>query len=687
MYQYRRRLTREVSFGSLLLGGYQPIRVESMTNTHTMDTAATVEQCRRLYEAGCEIIRLTVPTEKDAENLRTIRDQLRRDGIDTPLVADIHFSARAALKAVEFVENIRINPGNYAARQKFSSSEYTEDEYLQELDHVRLEFLPLVEKARQNGVSMRIGTNHGSLSDRTVSRYGNSPEGMVEAALEFARICEGAGFHDILFSMKSSNVRVMIQAYRLLVQKADAELIHAYPLHLGVTEAGDGDEGRVKSAMGIGALLEDGLGDTIRVSLTEDPVHEVPVGFAIVKKYNDFHLVKGDKGHLPLKHIVESRNRQADSNLSLHDNPPFNPFSYKRRASSRFSIADCVIGGDNTPKVETEVHAQLTEFDAALKEALQRLAPEKPRDAIRSEFASVRVNNSRDLDLLDDFLVSLGDAGQYIVASTSDVSLVIPLLDKVSKVRLDIVEGEELGKDFLNHLAHDHFGVLELCFLHEQASPSVPAEVLTHLAMKLRKQGVQRLLFSIITKSAVFVYRRLVQAFNSQSLDYPLIVRFKGDTSDRLESLIESSVQTGTLFCDGIGDIIALDSRLSATDEVNLAFNILQGARIRMSKTEFISCPGCGRTYFELEKATAAIKERTAHLKGLKIGIMGCIVNGPGEMADADFGYVGAGKNRISLYVGRECVEENISERDAVDRLIGLIKDRGKWIDPICSLH
>ena len=683
MYQYRRRLTREVSFGSILLGGYQPIRVESMTNTHTMDTASTIEQCRRLYEAGCEIIRLTVPTEKDAENLRNIRDQLRRDGIDTPLVADIHFSARAALKAVEYVENIRINPGNYAARQKFSTSDYTEDEYLQELEHVRLEFLPLVEKARHNGVSMRIGTNHGSLSDRTVSRYGNSPEGMVEAALEFARICEGVGYHEILFSMKSSNVRVMIQAYRLLVQKADAELLHAYPLHLGVTEAGDGDEGRVKSAMGIGALLEDGLGDTIRVSLTEDPVHEVPVGFAIVKKYNDFHLVKGDKGHLPLKHVVESRNQQAGRNLSLHDSLPFNPFSYQRRGSSQLSIAGIGVGGDNVPKVETEVHSPLIEFDSALQEALERLAPAMPYDAIRSEFASVRVNSQKELDFLDDLLVKLGGAGRYIVVSTSDVSLALKLLDKVSKVRLDIVEGEQLGKDFLKHFGNDRLGALELCFLHEHAGPSVPAEVLAHLAEKLRQQGVQRLLFSIITENVVFAYRRRIQAVNSRSLDYPLVVRFRGDTTDRLESLISSSVQTGTLFCDGIGDILALHTRLSADDEVNLAFNILQGARIRMSKTEFISCPGCGRTYFELEKATAAVKERTAHLKGLKIGIMGCIVNGPGEMADADFGYVGAGKNRISLYVGRECVEENISERDAVDRLIGLIKKHGKWVDQV----
>ena len=683
MYQYRRRFTREVAFGTIALGGYQPIRVESMTNTHTMDTVATVEQCRRLYEAGCEIIRLTVPTEKDAENLRNIRKQLRRDGIDTPLVADIHFSVRAALKAVEFVENIRINPGNYATSQKFSSNEYTEEEYLNEIGHVRQEFAPLVEKARQYGVSMRIGTNHGSLSDRIVSRYGNSPEGMVEAALEFARFCEEAGYYDILFSMKSSNVRVMIQAYRLLVQEADAELRYAYPLHLGVTEAGDGDEGRIKSAMGTGALLEDGFGDTIRVSLTEDPVNEVPVGFAIVKKYNDFHLVNGDRGHIPLKHVIDSRNKQENHTLSTHELPPFNPFSYQRRTSSQIVLAGMEIGGDSVPRVETEVHASLSDRDAVFEEIVIRLAPNKPLDTIRSEFASVCVNNEADLDLLDELLGRLGEEGRRVVASTRDLSLFGRLLNKVSKVRFDIIEGERFENELLQLIDNERLAVVELCFLHEASGYSVPARVLVHLAEKLRRQDSRRLLFSVLSDHAVFVYRRLVQAFKSSSLDYPLLVRFKGDASDRLENIIKSSVQTGTLFCDGIGDMLSFNTMLSPDDEVNLAFNILQGARIRISKTEFISCPGCGRTYFELEKAVAAIKQRTAHLKGLKIGIMGCIVNGPGEMADADFGYVGAGKNRISLYVGRECVEENIPEQEAVERLISLIKEHGKWVDPV----
>ncbi|TLU53435.1 MAG: (E)-4-hydroxy-3-methylbut-2-enyl-diphosphate synthase [Chlorobium sp.] len=683
MYQYRRRLTREVVFGNLFLGGYQPIRVESMTNTHTLDTEATVAQCRRLYEAGCEIIRLTVPTEKDAENLRNIREQLRRDKIDTPLVADIHFSARAALKAVEFVENIRINPGNYANTQKFSNNQYSEEEYLKEIEQVRLEFAPLVEKAREYGVSMRIGTNHGSLSDRIVSRYGNSPEGMVEAALEFARICEAMGYYEILFSMKSSNVRVMIQAYRLLVQQADAELRYAYPLHLGVTEAGDGDEGRVKSAMGIGALLEDGLGDTIRVSLTEDPVSEVPVGFALVKKYNDFHLVNGDRGHIPLRHIIESRNKQTYSVLMSDELPPFNPFAYQRRAASEMVLADFTIGGDTVPRVETEVHTLLSDNDKIFEEITLRLASGKPQDAIRSEFVSVPVNSAADLDSLDELLGRLGDSGRFVVASTSDVILFPRLLNKVSKVRFDILEGERLENEFLQLLCNKPLAAVELCFLHKESGNAVPARVLAHLAEKLRKMGVQRLLFSVLSVQVVFVYRRLMQSFNNRSLDYPLVVRFKGEESGRLENIISSSVQAGTLFSDGIGDMLSLQTTLSSDDEINLAFNILQGARIRMSKTEFISCPGCGRTYFELEKAVAAIKQRMGQLKGLKIGIMGCVVNGPGEMADADFGYVGAGKNRISLYVGRECVAENIAEDEAVDRLIALVKERGKWVEPI----
>ncbi|ACF12283.1 1-hydroxy-2-methyl-2-(E)-butenyl 4-diphosphate synthase [Chlorobaculum parvum NCIB 8327] len=677
VYSYRRRFTREVPFGRITLGGHQPIRVESMTNTHTMDTAATVEQCRRLYEAGCEIIRLTVPTERDAENLRNIRDQLRRDGIDTPLVADIHFSVKAAMKAVEFVENIRINPGNYATGAKFSSEDYTDEQYQAELDKVREEFTPLVKKAMSLGVSMRIGTNHGSLSDRIVSRLGNSPEGMVEAALEFARISEDEGYYDILFSMKSSNVRVMIQAYRLLVARADAELRYAYPLHLGVTEAGDGDEGRIKSAMGIGSLLEDGLGDTIRVSLTEDPVNEVPVGFAIVKKYNDRLLVKGDQGHLSVKHVVEHEMRKQG-----HELLPFEPFGYSRRPSCSIDGAGNPVGADALPGVETMAKTPVSDPDALTQEILDRLAPDKPDDAIRSEYVGIAIGSIEDVPPLERVLDSLGELRQKVVVSTADTALVESLLPLCGRVRLDIVEGEALSTGFIDSL-HDNEAAIEFCFIHENASENVPAEVLVRLASKLKAKGMQRVMLSILSREPLFAVRKLALELKKAEIDYPLVVRYRRREGERSGVMIESAIQTGTLFCDGIGDILALDTKLSVTDEVALGFNILQAARIRMSKTEFISCPGCGRTYFELEKTTALIKQRVSHLKGLKIGIMGCIVNGPGEMADADFGYVGSGKGRISLYVGKECVEENLPEDVALERLIELIRQNGKWVDPV----
>lgn len=677
LYSYRRRFTREVGFGEISLGGHQPIRVESMTTTHTMDTLATVEQCRRLYEAGCEIIRMTVPTEKDAENLRHIRDQLRRDGITTPLVADIHFSPKAAMKAVEFVENIRVNPGNYATGAKFSSEDYTDAEYLAELEKVREEFTPLVRKAKELGVSMRIGTNHGSLSDRVVSRYGNSPAGMVEAALEFARICEEENYFDLLFSMKSSNVRVMIHAYRLLVARADAELLHAYPLHLGVTEAGDGDEGRIKSAMGIGALLEDGLGDTIRVSLTEDPVNEVPVGFAIVRKYNEQLKVKGEKAYVAVNRVVEHGKASTG-----HAELPFDPYRYARRPSCRIQAGAFPAGGDTLPRVETAARTPITEPEALREEILERLAPELPDDAIRSEYVGVSVGCVDDLTALESLLASLGSLRDRIAVSTADSALLPMLLPLARRVRLDIVEGESLGTGFIDRIdASD--AVLELSFIHEGSSISVPAEVLSRIASRLRSRGLSNVFLSVTSPQGVFATRRLLLELSRAGLDFPVAVRYRNRGGDRSGVLVESAVQAGTLFCDGIGDLIAVETALKPEDEVSLAFNILQAARVRMTKTEFISCPGCGRTYFELEKTTALIKQRVSHLKGLKIGIMGCIVNGPGEMADADFGYVGSGKGRVSLYVGRDCVVENMPEADALDRLIELIRQNGRWVDPV----
>jgi (E)-4-hydroxy-3-methylbut-2-enyl-diphosphate synthase len=677
MYDYQRRLTREVGFGPISLGGHQPIRVESMTTTHTMDTAASVEQCRRLYEAGCEIIRLTVPTEKDADNLRIIREQLRRDAIDTPLVADIHFSRKAAMKAVEHVDNIRINPGNYANRKKFSSDGYTDEEFQREQENVREEFLPLVARAKELGVSMRIGTNHGSLSDRIVSRYGNTPEGMVEAALEFARICEDEGYHDILFSMKSSNVRVMIEAYRLLCVKADAELRHAYPLHLGVTEAGSGDEGRIKSAMGIGALLEEGLGDTIRVSLTEDPVNEVPVGFALVKKYNDVMKVQGEQGHRAVNRVIGPQQGVVSGQL-----PPFDPFSYARRVSRHFQFGELEAGGQSFPAVESVACHGLDDPDALLEEILQRLHTDAPSRIVKSECVSVRVRSKEDIHLLDQLLDRLGVARSRVGAAVSDPALACELLDKVIKVRLDITEGEQIDKALLDRL-HDRNAVIEFCFMHATSSLSVPAEVLSMIVSRVSSNGLKRIMVSVDSRDAIYAYRRVLQRFSSAGIDVPVLVRYRGRSDERLAVLIECAVQAGTLFCDGLGDMLALETGMGPDEEAELCFNILQAARVRMSKTEFISCPGCGRTYFELEKTAGVIKSRLSHLTGLKIGIMGCIVNGPGEMADADFGYVGAGKGRVSLYVGKECVASGVAEDKAVDQLIELIKSKGCWIEPI----
>lgn len=677
MYQYSRRLTHEVGFGHLSIGGYRPIRVESMTTTHTMDTKASVEQCRRLCEAGCEIIRLTVPTEKDADSLRIIRDQLRRDGITTPLVADIHFSRKAALKAVESVENVRINPGNYANTRKFSSEEYSVEEFRAEYEKVKADFLPLIAKAKEYGVSMRIGTNHGSLSDRIVSRYGNTPEGMVEAALEFARICEDEGYYDILFSMKSSNVRVMIQAYRLLVMKADLELRHAYPLHLGVTEAGDGNEGRIKSAMGIGALLEDGLGDTIRVSLTEDPVNEVPVGFALVKKYNDLQKVMGDKGHVPVKQLIEAQVAKPS-----FDMPPFEPVSYCRRKTMEIKTGPGEIGGESLPMVETTAKESLANTDLLLAELRSRLAVENPDAMLQSELVTVPVSSLDEVPALETIVQKLGAYGNRVGVAVKDISLAPAFMDIVAKVRIDIAEGEMIDKDVLDSL-DDGKAPIEFCFKHEKASLNVPGDVLKRIALKVKQKGLPHILFSIDSTDAVYVYRHLVRSFNEAGISYPLVIRYRTGDKNRLGTLIDCAVESGTLFCDGIGDMLALQTVLAEHEEINLAFNVLQAARVRMSKTEFISCPGCGRTYFDLEKTAGVIKSRMSHLKGLKIGIMGCIVNGPGEMADADFGYVGSGKNGVSLYVGKECVESSIPEEEAVERLVELIKSHGRWVDPL----
>jgi len=674
VYSYRRRKTVEVKFGNIKLGGVQPIRVESMTTADTMNTEAVVEQSRRLYEANCEIIRITAPSIKSAENLKNIRDILRKDGIQTPLVADIHFTPKAAMKAVEFVENVRINPGNYSDRKRFNHIEFTDAQYQEELERLHDEFKPLVLKAKEYGVSMRIGTNHGSLSDRIMSRYGDTPLGMVESALEFARVCEMYDYYDVLFSMKSSNVRVMIEAYRLLAAQADRELKYAYPLHLGVTEAGDGDEGRIKSSMGIGALLEDGLGDTIRVSLTEDPVKEVPIGYDLVKKYNDRLNLRSERTFEPINQAIAPELNQAQTEVM-----PYDPYDYRRRDSLKLNLAKFDCGGDSVPRVELDVKTSLENTDAARAEILAIAKPNEP-ESIRAEFVNLNVCSADEFLNIQNALGENANAIQ-LCATTSDLEIAKALVGKAAKIRFEIVEGEMLEKDFLTALVGE--SLIEFSFKKENATVRAAGEVLSKIASKCKAMGFEKAMFSVQAKELVFATRYLVRLLNESALNFPVMLRYNGKgISERQHVLVDSAIQAGTPLADGIGDVISLSTDLTHKEELNFAYSILQAARIRISKTEFISCPGCGRTLFDLEETTGKIKTRTSHLKGLKIGIMGCIVNGPGEMADADFGYVGTGHGEISLYVGKECVQRHIPEDEAVGKLIELIKEYGKWQEP-----
>jgi (E)-4-hydroxy-3-methylbut-2-enyl-diphosphate synthase len=512
-YTYRRRETVEVGFGIIKLGGKNPIRVESMTTTDTMDTAATVEQCRRLYEAGCEIIRITAPSMKEAENLGEISKRLRAMGIHTPLVADIHFTPNAALKAAEFVENVRINPGNYADRKKFAIHEYTDSEYEAELERIHEQFKPLVLKCKEYGRSMRIGTNHGSLSDRIMNRYGDTPLGMVESALEFARICELYGYYDFIFSMKSSNPLVMIQAYRLLVEKADKELKHKYPLHLGVTEAGNGEEGRVKSAIGIGTLLEDGLGDTIRVSLTEDPVNEVHFGFELVKKYNDQLWITAETIGNFAKQFVTPKPEE----------PPFNPFEFSRRVSQKIAVGNLEMGGDAVPRVELEVKESLANVEKVRDEIIFSAKPFLAEGA-KSEFTSITT------DFIDEVKAVQAALQEKFVSpilsvSVSEMLTAQALVNSVDKIRLNIKRGDApFDLEGIKHLVGK--AAIEFSFVKDEESDTAIAEILVRLAEKCKAVGLEKAMFSIQAKDIIFPYRRLAQAFKVAGITYPIVLRY-----------------------------------------------------------------------------------------------------------------------------------------------------------------
>lgn len=641
LVQYSRRNTIEVKIGDVPMGANNPIRLQSMTTIDTMDTKGSVEQVLRMVATGCEYVRITAPSLKEAQNLEEIKKELRKRGCNVPLVADIHFTPNAAELAARIVEKVRINPGNYADKKRFEVIEYTKDAYEGELSRIRQKFSPLVKICKEYGTAMRIGTNHGSLSDRIMSRYGDTPLGMVESALEFLRICEDLNYYNIVLSMKASNPQVMVQAYRLLVQKLDEENFKAYPLHLGVTEAGDGEDGRIKSSVGIGTLLEDGLGDTVRVSLTEEPEVEAPVAKIMVDRYAT------RANHKPIKPIIEI---------------PIDPFSYTRRATREVSN----IGGHHhVPRVIADLsQVQISEYQD-LRSIGHFYLPEPDKWRMNDQGADYVYTGSRPISfMLPNGLKEIQD---YTTWLKGDDINKLPLLTRkeyeqqkkkhseINFVRLSI---EDVEVDFLNQLKEDTSVVAMI----ESSNAHAMAEM-----------------------------RRIFFDLAEHQLNFPVVIVRSYEVAEEDTVRIHAATDIGGLFIDGFGDGIMLgvqgtlskDQQLKWADSCNkTSFGILQATRNRMSKTEYISCPSCGRTLFDLQETTAMIRKRTDHLKGVKIGIMGCIVNGPGEMADADYGYVGSGPGRITLYRSKDVVKKNVPAKQAVDELINIIKEDGNWIDP-----
>ena len=644
--EYKRRRTRVVNIGELALGGDNPIRVQSMTTIDTMDTAGSVEQTLRMVAAGCELVRITAPSIKEAQNLLEIKNELRRRGCTVPLVADIHFTPNAAELAARIVEKVRINPGNYADRKKFEEIDYTDASYAAEVERIRERFRPLVKICKQYGTAMRIGTNHGSLSDRILSRYGDTPLGMVESALEFLRLCEEENYYDVVLSMKASNTQVMVQAYRLLVQKLDTEGLQPYPLHLGVTEAGEAEDGRIKSAVGIGTLLEDGLGDTVRVSLTEAPEAEAPVARMLIDRYTD----------------RAARQRYI---RPVGGESPINPFQYARRATHE--VAN--FGGSNVPRVITD---------------LSRLP--------RLDYADLRAAGHLYSPFLDKFQMS--DLGaDYVYTGERPVPFMLPNGLREIVTHTAWVDASQRP---------DHFPILTLdTYLADFAKLHPTLNFLmveldaldAHLLERLRAERRVVLVLNSANAHAMPELRRAFFELINHGVSCPVVVRRIYPLTNPAQTQLDAATDVGGLLLDGLGDGISLCSDLLPAaqpqadwlrdvDAFNqLSFGILQAARTRMSKTEYISCPSCGRTLFDLQETTAMIRQRTDHLKGLKIGIMGCIVNGPGEMADADYGYVGVGKGKIALYRGQDVIQKAVPEEAAVEELIALIREDGRWVE------
>ena len=577
-FHYDRRRTREVMVGSVGIGADNPIRVQSMITTDTLDTESSVKEVLQLADEGCEIVRITAQTRRHAANLEHIASGVRSEGCKVPLVADIHFKPDAAMEAAKWVEKVRVNPGNYADKKKFLIRDYTDTQYSEELARIREQFSPLVKLCKERGVAMRIGTNHGSLSDRIMNRYGDTPRGMVESALEFARIARDLDYHDFVFSMKASNPKVMIVAYRLLVSALNDEGSDwNYPMHVGVTEAGDGEDGRIKSAIGIGSLLNDGIGDTIRVSLTEEAVCEIPVAKNLV-------------------YICSSQKDIKDLELN-QEKIPFDPFNYNRRSTNKISVQGVNIGG---------------------KETIRVLTTQQKFDAVSHK------------------LKDMGEFQPEIIKETSG-----------------LIEIDPRDKDAVDRI--------------NGSQESIPVGVIDHIDLPV-----------------IPAYRLLASRIKEQ---HPIVLKdtlFPSDDPNLLfeKTLLKAASNIGSLLCDGIGDAILIQGEEAPGQSLRLSYNILQAAGVRIFKTDYVACPSCGRTLFDLQETTAKIRAATGHLKGVRIAIMGCIVNGPGEMADADFGYVGGAPEKINLYVGKEPVKFNIPQDEAVERLIDLIKEHDRWVDP-----
>ena len=629
LFSRERFLTTEVKIGDLLMGAENPIRVQSSTTADTMDTEKSVEESIRMIDAGCELVRLTAPSKKDAENLANIKAELKQRGYSTPLVADIHFTPNAAEVAAKIVEKVRVNPGNYADKKKFEEIDFSDESYSNELIRIEKKFTPLVLLCKKEGTAMRIGTNHGSLSDRILSRYGDTPEGMVESAMEFIRICRKNDYHNLVISMKASNTLVMVQAYRLLA----AEMIQegmSYPLHLGVTEAGDGEDGRIKSAVGIGALLEDGLGDTIRVSLTEDPSYEIPVAQKLIQKFTS-----------------ENNTLQFDEkNLFL----PYNPFEYKRRESLEINN----VGGKHAPIVVADLSAK------------EKISP--------ANFFGFGHQYSMELDKWN----TSDLAADYVYIGNKTLDFEVPGFIKVITDYSNWIENHKSNKSYLPLIGLKELLEIDdkdiVCFVSVKAEEDLDN-------LKYYKNAIICLETSYNNKTQLF--RKFICELAKKDTKNPIVLTYEDTEGDNEKFQLNVSSNAGAMLIDGIGDGIWIKNSNQSTQFINsTSFGILQATRTRISKTEYISCPSCGRTLFDLQETTGKIREKTSHLKGLKIGIMGCIVNGPGEMADADYGYVGTGPGKITLYKEKNVVRKNVDESEAVDELIDLIRENGDWVEP-----